>query len=403
MLYFGIDWSEDHHDLSIRNEAGRISRIRFAHDLKGFERIEQERRKLGVAANECLVAIETAHNLLVDFLLDNGYVIYIIPPQATAAYRNRGRSSGAHTDDSDADLLARILITDRQSHRRLEPNLALTQQMLAQVRLIEVLRRSIQRQAAQLRACLLRVFPQAVDLFGSLTAQITLEFLLAYPTAQEAQRLSAQAFKDFCRSQHYSRPALVPQRYAHLLQPAPSADPAIVEAYRSHVLILADLLLRQVRQRTAAITQLQHLFQQHPDRAIFASLPGTGELLAPALLAKFGDHRQRFPAPAAVQALAGTCPVTQQSGKRRQIKFRRGCDKEFRRITQQFAQASISRSGWASAYYHDVRSHSASDSHAYRCLANRWLAIIWKLWQERIPYDEELHLRQRNQRHQPIS
>jgi transposase len=274
--------------------------------------------------------------------------------------------------------------------------------MLAQVRLIEVLRRSIQRQESQLRASLLRVFPQAIELFGSLTAQITLEFLMAYPTAQEAQRLSAHAFKDFCRTQHYPRPDLVPQRYAHLLQPAPCANPAVVEAYRSHVSILADLLLRQVRQRNATLAHLQQLFEQHPDQAIFASLPGAGDLLAPALLVKFGDHRQRFPSPAAVQALAGTCPVTQQSGKRRQIKFRRGCDKEFRRIAQQFAQASISQSGWASAYYHDVRTHSASDSHAYRCLANRWLAIIWKLWQKRIPYDEELHLRQRNQRQQPL-
>lgn len=403
MLYFGIDWSADHHDLSIRNEADRISHIKLEHSLKGFERIEQERRKLGMAASECSVAIETAHNLLVDFLLDRGYVVYIIPPQATAAYRNRRRSSGAHTDASDADLLASILVTDRQSYRRLEPNQTLTQQMLAQVRLVEVLRRSIQRQENQLRACLLRVFPQALDLFGSLTAQITLEFLMAYPTAQEAQCLSAQAFQDFCRSRHYPRPDRLPQRYAHLLQPAPCANPAAVAAYRSHVSILAELLLHQVRQRNAALTQLRHLFEQHPDRFIFASLPGAGDLLAPALLAKFGDHRQRFPTPAAVQALAGTCPVTVQSGKRRQIKFRRGCDKEFRRIVQQFAQASIPRSGWASAYYYDVRSHSASDSHAYRCLANRWLAIIWKLWQKRIPYDEELHLRQRNQRHQPIA
>ena len=33
--------------------------------------------------------------------------------------------------------------------------------------------------------------------------------------------------------------------------------------------------------------------------------------------------------------------------------------------------------------------------HAYRCLANRWLAIAWKLWQARVPYDEDYHLQQR--------
>jgi hypothetical protein len=39
-----------------------------------------------------LVAIETSHNLLVDYLLDRGYVVYLIPPQATDGYRTRRRS-----------------------------------------------------------------------------------------------------------------------------------------------------------------------------------------------------------------------------------------------------------------------------------------------------------------------
>jgi transposase len=55
-------------------------------------------------------------------------------------------------------------------------------------------------------------------------------------------------------------------------------------------------------------------------------------------LAKFGDDRQRFPTPSSVQALAGTCPVTERSGKRKVIKFRQACDREFRYIAQQWAR-----------------------------------------------------------------
>ena len=80
--------------------------------------------------SECLVAIETAYNLLVDFLLDCGYLVYLISPQATKGYRNRQRSTDAHTDDTDAALLSSILHTDLDSHRRLQPNSALTQQIL---------------------------------------------------------------------------------------------------------------------------------------------------------------------------------------------------------------------------------------------------------------------------------
>ena len=402
MLYSGIDWSKDHHNLCIMNAAGaRASQIQFKHTLKGFEQIEAERRKLNVPASECLVAIETTHNLLVDFLLEHDYVVYVVPPQATNAYRNRQRSSGAHTDGSDAALLASIMRTDRDSHRYLTPNTPLTQQMLVQVRLIETLRRSIQRQENQLRDVLGRVFPQALDLFSGLTAQISLQFLMAYPTIQEAQALSLRAFAAFCREQRYSRPDLISRRYAHLLEPAPEANPAVVEAYRDHVRILAELLLPQVSRRNEVKAQLSQLFEHHPDAFIFDSLPGTGDLLAPGLLVKFGDHRDRFPTPSSVQALAGTCPVTEWSGKRKIIKFRRGCDKEFRRISQQFARASLKESGWANAYWGEIRPRCASNSHAYRCLANRWLAIIWRLWQDRKPYDEEYHLQQCARRRRP--
>jgi transposase len=402
MLYFGIDWSEDHHNLCILNQAGaRVSEIEFKHTVAGFARIEAERRKLGVPASECLVAIETAYNLVVDFLLDYGYVVYIIPPQATKSYRNRHRSSGAHTDESDAALLAGILITDRESHRLWRPNKPLTQEMAAHVRLVETLRRSIQRQSNQLRAALLRIHPGAIGLFSELTAQISLHFLMAYPTAEEAQTLSQEAFVAFCRKQGYKRTDKLPLRYAHLVESVPTARTEVIRAHREPVRTLAQVLLPQIRARSRAIKQLGYLFEQHPDAFIFDGLPGAGEILAPGLLVKFGDDRERFPASADVQALAGTCPVTEKSGRRRKVLFRYGCDKEFRRIAQQFARASVRESGWAAAYWHESRPRADSNSHAYRKLANRWLAIIWKLWQTRQPYDEAYHLVQRARRRKP--
>jgi transposase len=245
--------------------------------------------------------------------------------------------------------------------------------------------------------------PGHLDLFGKLTAQISLQLLIAYPTAKEAQALTLDAFTAFCRQYHYTRPTLIPQRYDHLTAEAPEADAAITAAYRDQICTLAEVLLLQVRHRSRALIRLGELFSQHDDAFIFASLPGAGDLLAPALLAKFGDLRDRFPPRGDVQALAGTCPVTEKSGQKKRVKFRRGCDKEFRRITQQFAMASKAQSSWASAYWHEIRPHCDSDSYAYRCLANRWLAIIWKLWQTRQAYDEAYHLQQRAQRRRPKS
>jgi len=404
MLYIGLDWSEKEHHVCILNEAGaRISQLRVPHSLSGFQCLDAERAKLNVPAQECLVALETNHNLIVDYLLDREYVLYMIPPRATDGYRNRQRTSGAHDDASDAVLLASLIYTpsDRASLRRLQPNSALIQEMLGQVRLIEALRSSIQRQSNQLHACLVRTYPVALTLFSDLTLPLTLEFLQAYPTAQEARSLNREAFEAFCRAQGDHRRDLGARRYACLLEPMPSAHAAAVAACREQIRVLAQVLLPQVRCRLQAIQRLQQLFHQHADAFVFASLPGAGKLLAPALLAKFGDQRERFGQAQEVQALAGTCPVTKRSGRRRAVLFRRGCDKEFRRLAQQFALASRRESAWAEAYWNEIRPRCASDSHATRILANRWLAIIWKLWQSRQAYDEAYHLQQRAQRRAP--
>jgi transposase len=171
--------------------------------------------------------------------------------------------------------------------------------------------------------------------------------------------------------------------------------------YQDEAKLLAQLLLPLVQAKGRNLRELADLFARHPDHQIFASLPGTGNLLGPGLLSKFGDDRARFPTAASVQALAGTCPVTDQSGKRTVIRFRRGCDREFRWLGQQWALNSLKDSVWANAYWQQVRPNCRNNNQAYRCLANRWLAIAWKLWQTNQLYDEAYHLQQRRLRSKP--
>jgi transposase len=176
--------------------------------------------------------------------------------------------------------------------------------------------------------------------FPDLTSPVALRFLQASPTPEAASALTKQAFGQFVRTRRY-------------------------------------------RQSESVLS------------AAYARL---GDFLAPALLAKFGDDRHQFPSPASLQALAGTCPVTEQSGKGRRIFFRQACDHEFRQIVQQWAKASMAQSSWATTYWHSVRERAHSTSHAYRCLANRWLAIAWECWQSHQPYDEAVHLQNRARR-----
>lgn len=392
-IYIGIDWSEDHHDVVFLHQNGRrLGAFQFSHNPIGFSQLIEMLTSLGLSPSECPVALETSHNILVDFLLDHHYPVYVVAPTVVKGSRSRFGSSGARTDVDDAHLLADMLRTDQGRLIAWQPNGLLVRQMQAKLRLIDCLTISIHRYGNRLRANLLRYYPQALTLFSRLTAQISLRFLMAYPSPLMIQGLTYQQLAAFCATCSYSHPRRVPKLYAHLRQPACQPDPVTIAAYEPLTPFLAQLLLTLVKQKRRLISEVQQLFLNHPDQAIFASLPGAGELLAPQLLVMFGDYRKRYQSPGKIQALAGTCPVTVQSGKGKHIRFRRSCNRNYRRVAQQFARSSVQQSIWAAGYFAEALVRGLSESHAYRCLANRWLAIIWTLWNKRECYDEDRHL-----------
>jgi transposase len=374
----------------------------MTHTPDGLNTLEKTRQYAGLAAEECWVALETAHNLVIDFLWSRGYRrVYVIPPSVIKSCRGRYGQSGARTDVGDGRLIADVLRTDRARLQQWRPDSALTQQMKAKVSFLRYLSKNKLRLSNRLRTVLLRYYPAAVEVFSSLETQIALHFLQTYPTPQAAADLSWPEFEAFAQQQGYRRQDKLTEAFARLHQLQPKALPETILAYQDETPLLAQLLQQVLQAHSQAQKELTALFEQHPDYHIFASLPGVGQLLGPALLTKFGDDRQRFSTPQSIQALAGTCPVTEQSGKRRIVKFRHGCDRTFRHFVQQWSRLSLVKSVWARTYWQRVRPHCRSDNHAYRCLGNRWLAIAWKLWQTKKPYDETYHLQQRILRAKP--
>jgi transposase len=402
-VYIGIDWSEEKHDVVFLNEMGAmLGQLTMSHSVEGLRTLEKTRAYLGVSRDECLVALETAHNLIIDFLWEQGYQqVYVIPPSVIKSCRGRYGHSGARDDQRDGQLIADTLRTDRLRLRPWQPDSLLIRQMKAKVSLIDYLTRQQVRLSNRLRAILLRYYPAALMVFSSLTAQITLHFLQHYPTPQAAASLTWLQFEAFALQHGYPQPKRLSRCFARLQHPQPEASPETVRAYQDEVPALAAMLLQVVQTKQHSLKALNALFEQHPDQFIFASLPGAGQFLAPALLTKFGDDRQRFPTPAGLQALAGTCPITDKSGKRKVIRFRVACDHQFRHFVRQWVHFSLAQSVWANAYWQQVRPHCHNDSHAYRCLGNRWLAITWHLWQTRQAYDETYHLQQRALRSKP--
>jgi transposase len=405
-VYIGIDWSEGKHDVVFMNEAGvDLAVIVIPHSPEGFAQFDAKRRQLGLTVEQCVIGLETAYNILIDFLWSQEYPqIYVLAPNQVKSNQGRFRQSGAKDDPSDARLIADILRTDRRRLQPWQPDQPLTRQIQATVSLSMLLNKQVNQFSNQLRAVLLRYYPAALRIFSTgLTSQITPAFILAYPTPQAARGLSYLEFETFAREHGYPKPQQLRGCFARLHEPYPEASPETVQVCEPSAVILAELLLATTRKKLASKSRLKRLYPQHPKYPTFSSLPATGEWIGPALLGKFGDDPERFPTPATAKALAGTVPVTRRSGNRKTVSYRQACDKEWRYIVQQWAFALVhnAKSPIAIAYYASVRPRCQSDAHAYRCLGDRWMSIAWKLWRTDQTYDEAYHFQQRAQRSKP--
>lgn len=56
-------------------------------------------------------------------------------------------------------------------------------------------------------------------------------------------------------------------------------------------------------------------------------------------------------------------------------------------------ELSRKKCAWAQAYYQPHCAKVQSHACALRCLDQRWLNILWRMWQTRTRYDESLHAR----------
>ena len=85
--------------------------------------------------------------------------------------------------------------------------------------------------------------------------------------------------------------------------------------------------------------------------------------------------------------------MSYQSGQVHKVNLRRACNKSLRHAMHLFADKSRAQCVWAAAYYDALRERGKSHAQALRSLGQRWLKIIWKMWQTRTAYDADLHMK----------
>src|SRR5918994_3646727 len=114
MLLVGIDWAEVEHAACLMDTTGAVrQRLKVPHTAAGVRRLRSAIARHESQPDLVVVAIERPDGLLVDAMLDAGYQLYALNPKHVERYRDRTRAAKAKSDPADAELLARILLTDR--------------------------------------------------------------------------------------------------------------------------------------------------------------------------------------------------------------------------------------------------------------------------------------------------
>lgn len=386
--YAGVDWASAEHAVCVVDGAGAVvDRFLVAHQAGELAMMCRRLGRRGVRR----VGIERPDGPVVDALMDAGLEVVVIASRQVKALRERYGSAGNKDDAFDAYVLADCLRTDGGRLRALTPDAPETVTLRSLVRARKDLVAHRVALANQLRAHLQVAFPGAVGLFADLDSPISLRFLVRFPSAAAAAWLSERRLGAWLRANRYSGRTPAADLYRRLRQApdglagdAGRARGAVTEALVRVVLAVRE----QIDQLEARISEALAL---HPDGPIFQSLPRSGTVRAAALLAEIGDCRERFPSAESLACLAGAAPSTRASGKHRAVTFRWAADKKLRDALIDFAGDSRHANPWAADLYAKARARGTTNPHAERILARSWAAVIWRCWQDRVPYDPARH------------
>lgn len=319
--------------------------------------------------------------------------LFPINPITLQKYREAFVTSRAKDDGKDALYLAELLLGHPDKLKAWAPEDSATravQQLVFHRRAVVDERTGLSN---RLIALLKQFFPQALVLCGEdLWRPLATRFLLKWSSLQAVQKAKPATLKTFYYLNGSRSAKLLEQRLTLVQRAVAVSDEwALINTFSLRVQLIARQL--QLLQQTIQSfdKQIAAAFASHPDHGIFESLPGAGPVLGPRLLASLGSQRERFGRAANLQRYTGVAPVTKRSGASCHIHRRYLCPKFHRQSFHEYAKESVLWSRWAAAYYLQQRTKGSHHHSAVRSLAFKWQRIIWKCWQTRTAYQEQIY------------
>ena len=399
-----IDWADEQHAVKLLDvERGETEEFVLQQSGDAIQQWVGELRGR-FKAKKLAVALEQKRGSLILSLMK--YELFVIFPLNTTAvcnYRKALRASGAKDDATDADLQLEFLRSHIHRLKCWQPDSLLTRQLSF---LTENRRKFVNKASAvsnQIEALLKEYYPVALKMVDKIKSPLACDFLRRWPTLEMLKRVDSEELKKFYFKRNSRNKQLIEQRIGLIQGAIPLIEEKqIVKVYRLILLALVRQLKSLLRSVADFDGEIELIFQSHPDRTFYESLPGVGPAIGPRLATAFGEDRDKFDSAKAIQNFSGIAPVTKSSGKSKVILFRLGAPKFMRQTFVEFARLSMISSIWARAYYQKCRSNGKEHHAAIRALAYKWIRILYRCWQNHELYNEESYIEALRRRNSPL-
>jgi len=395
-FFVGVDWGTVNHRVCVLDgEGNKIAEREVSHCGSALqELLVWLRRQTGASPEQVAVAIEMPAGAVVEMLVERQYPAFAINPKQLDRFRDRYSVAGAKDDSRDAFVLADSLRTDRHCFHPVQ----LKDPQIIRLRTLSRLHHDLQqdwsRLSNQLREQLHRYFPQMLQLSAAADDSWMWDLLALVPRPVLLRRARLHTISKILLRHRIRR--FTAEQVLQLLQtePLPTAPGTAEAASEASLLLIARLRMlqqqiREVDRRIADILlelQTQEQTSQHRDVQLLCSVAGVGQVVAATMLAEaLQPLRDRDYH--ALRSYAGAAPVTRQSGKKKQVLMRYGCNQLLRNALYHWARVSLQKDPRSRAHYHRLRQKGHSHGRALRGVVDRLLAMLISILRHQMPYD----------------
>jgi hypothetical protein len=395
-FFVGIDWAREEHTVCVVNTEGQVvDRRTIAQSGAAIVELGVFLATLG-QPDSVAVAIEAPRGAVVEHLMERRFTVFSINPKQLDRFRDRHTMAGAKDDRLDAFVLGDALRTDLALFHKVRLDYSSVLRLRELSRAEEEIHGNLAREENRLGDLLNRYFPQLLGLCPAANEPWLWDLLKKTPLPESAARLSQSKLATLLRSHRIRRFNAEDLQKVLRETPLPLAPGAATAISERAVMLLPALRLwhrqgqdiaKRIKKLLEEMSQDEN-WKEHRDVQILLSLPGVGRIISATMLAEAGQalaERDYH----ALRSYGGCAPVTRQSGKRKIVLMRYGCNRRVRQVLYHWARVSSQHDPHSQNHYAALRAKGHSHGRALRGVVDRLLAMLMAMLRSGTAYDPD--------------